>query len=86
MNLITAFLALSMPGKTYLVVLIIVTLAATAFILYLTLRNLKTPFPKLGKYIKNASNDGVGKGEMRKSLIDSGWPGNVVDDELKKYQ
>ena len=77
---------ISMSEQTYLMSLAAVTLAATFFIVFLTVKKMKSPYPKLSKFVKNSFENGKGLSQIRDSLVNAGWDVNVVDNELRKFQ
>ncbi|MBW2984121.1 hypothetical protein KY361_03345 [Candidatus Woesearchaeota archaeon] len=75
----------SISEQAYIISLTIITLVATFFIVFLTVNRLKNPYPRLSKYIKSSHNKGKELSEIRETLINAGWDGNIIDNELKKY-
>ncbi|MBW2984117.1 PGF-pre-PGF domain-containing protein, partial [Candidatus Woesearchaeota archaeon] len=70
----------------YLIALGLVVLVATIITAYHVVSRIKHPYPKLSKYIKLSLDKGKNKNKIKKELVDSGWPENIVNDELKKYK
>ena len=77
---------ISMSEQTYLMSIAAITLAATFFIVFLTVKRMKNPYPKLSKFVKNSFENGNGLIQIRDSLVNAGWDENVVDNELRKFQ
>ena len=76
---------IEVSDKNYLMGLGVITLIATILIVFIIVKTLKHPFPKLAKYVKNSHKKGTSMGELRSSLVDAGWPEHVVDYELKRF-
>ncbi|MBW2980016.1 S8 family serine peptidase [Candidatus Woesearchaeota archaeon] len=77
---------IKLTRKEYLTMLGLATFIATLVIISLTLSRMRSPYPKLSKYVKLSFEHGQKKSKIRKTLIETGWPKHIVDYEINKYE
>ncbi|MBW2980017.1 S8 family serine peptidase [Candidatus Woesearchaeota archaeon] len=69
-----------------IIILSFVVVAIAAASVFYTIERARHPYPKLAKYVKHSMDIGKNKARIKKELLDSGWPLNLVEEELRKYK
>ena len=74
------------PTYVYLILINLVVISLLIPIVYSAIFKIMHPYPELTKYIRSSISKGGELDEIKKILLDSGWPGDIVRKELDAYK
>ncbi|MBW2980014.1 PGF-pre-PGF domain-containing protein [Candidatus Woesearchaeota archaeon] len=73
------------PDYVYLIIIGAFVLISAVSYTWSTLNKMKHPYPELTRYVRSSLGKGAELSEIKRVLLDAGWPRDIVNKELKMY-
>jgi hypothetical protein len=73
------------PDFVYLILLVAIILTFAVSYTWSSVNKMKHPYPELTRYVKSSLGKGAELSQIKKVLLEAGWPRDIVNKELKHY-